>query len=211
MFRLLILAAVVSLGFSTAIAADPVAWDAATFDQFQVGMLSERALVVLDNRAGEEATYFNEVSFPGVAWGDIDIYGQVGYSPWQDLISYPPEPVVIGNIEWTQGTIYYTPGSRQWPTLQPIAQWRLLDADPEDMFTDGVMIGYVIPGGWWTTCPQADLGSGFFHSPAVVEVNGVQYSDSDPMPNWQGLEPVPEPATLGILAAGGMMLLRRRR
>jgi hypothetical protein len=50
-------------------------------------------------------------------------------------------------------------------------------------------------------------GDWAFHSPCVVNVGGQVYTDYNPLPNTTF---VPEPATMSLLALGGLAMLRRR-
>ena len=189
---------------ATAAPVPPVQFDAAAYDWWGDGLFEQRALIVLDNREGTTAKYFNEVSMTSASWSDTSMNGALWCSPWSEDLELPV-PVTIGRIEWSVGTIWYTPGSRTYPTAQPIAFWENLDY-PDDT---GLMPGYVPAGSYWV-CTPTSSGS-FFQSPATLDVDGQAYADDNQNPTFDGLPPIPEPVTAMLLTIGAALLGTRRR
>ena len=184
---------------------NPVWFDACKYDWGGYDLFQEMALVVIDNRAGAVAKYAGEISLPGNSWSDSWIGTSVGCSPWEGLIDSLCAPAAKDGYEWTMGTCWFTPGSRPYPSAQPVA-WRTSLTDPEDVLE---LWGYVAPGMYWLAVPGT-TGT-FFHSPAVCGVGGELYYDGNEYPDFTGLPPIPEPAGFLLFAAGLAAALRRGR
>ena len=189
---------------------EPVSFDAAAYDAWGDGLDGDhRALIVQDNRLGEEAKWFDEVAMTSASWSDTQMNGVLWSSPWAGLIDHCPSEVREG-ILWQVTTLFFTSTSRAVPTCQPITLWQTEALDEwGEPAAGGQMPGWVPPGMWWVCVPRT-TGS-FFHSPATCEVDGVEYADGDQMPTFTGLAEIPEPATLAILAAAIPAMLARAR
>lgn len=191
--------------------------DAAKYDQYGYGMDWERAIVCCDARRKSVSDF--EVSFTSIAWGDI--YGLSNMStlttPWESKYSKPDLTILDGafaglpgeSVKVTMGTIVYTPGSRVHPSVSPITFWETVAVDKDGFPVASGSIDRFVPAGLsWAVIPVASTS--FFASPATATAGGESLSDPDEMPNFEGLQPIPEPLTIAIIACGLPLFLRRR-
>ena len=78
-----------------------------------------------------------------------------------------------------------------------------------------VAIGFAVDGGWWqdadTIIESTDINSILVDTILFEGMTGPSAAFSEQVSFNPGPNPLPEPSSLALLAAGGMLLLRRRR